>query len=117
MRDWSNYMNLDVFSLPEFLVAASLKVIYPHRNRLGFVEYNYEFFFFSGFYEIAVSLRFSPKRNYLWFYSRNFGLPDPDDMEELGKGDEFRVTYFFFFEQLSVLFTYNNVSVKICTDF
>ena len=38
-------------------------------------------------------------------------------MEELGEGAEFRVTYFFFFEQLSVLFTYNNVSVKICTDF
>lgn len=33
-------------------------------------------------------------------------------MEELGEGDEFRVTYFFFFEQLSVLFTYNKVSSK-----
>lgn len=45
MRDWSNYMNLDVFFLPEFLVAASLKVIYPHRNTLGFVEYHYDFYF------------------------------------------------------------------------
>ena len=36
----------------------------------------------NGLYEIAVSLPFSPKRNYLWFYSGTFGLPDPDDMKE-----------------------------------
>ena len=38
-------------------------------------------------------------------------------MEELGEGDEFRVTYFFFFEQLSVLFTYNNEMLRPSLNF